>query len=252
MAEKAAFCVPIKGAMYTFEYRDTGGTWSTPERMVGGVRPAIGFTSPVCDELRITATSTDSVAVDWIHLAAMSIASGLTFDSSQGLSAEPQPTIQRPSSSGNNHFTFQVPETDSTTHTLTINGIAQRRLDIRQFFFAKTAWEPRLNYENGEQQLSGIVYLDQSTVSANYQSKSGAGRATAVEFQLETEDKALDLSHLEKNLTNDGFCLFVRDTLNPVLRQDYAYASNIRVTGITRTAFEKFTINAEIKEAFEQ
>ena len=84
---KMGLGVPIMGAVYTYEYRDTGGAWSSPKVMEGGANdPYKGFTSPECDELRITATTTASTEINRIHLAGLSISSGLVFDSSSGLS----------------------------------------------------------------------------------------------------------------------------------------------------------------------
>jgi hypothetical protein len=219
--------------------------------MTGGAnKVTIGFTSPVCDELRITATTTASTAIDRIHFAGLSISSGLVFDSSSGLSSEAQPTITRLSPT--NHYTFRVTTETATTHTVTITGIAQAKLDIRQMFFAELDWRPTINYANESDQGDELIYLDQSAGGSHYQTKTGGGRSQALGLIDETEANILDLLHLEKNQTVAGLCLFERDADSTTLRQDYAYAVNIRTAGVTPTAIDKYRAVLNIKEAFEQ
>lgn len=250
MAEKMGLSAPLLGAKYEYEYRNTAGSWSTIARMPGGANtPTIGFTTPViCDELRITATTTASTAIDRIHLAGLSIASGLIFDSSSGLSSEAQPTITRPDSV--NHYTFRVSTETATTHTLTITGIGQSKLDIRQVFFAKLTWQPAKNYETTSPTETGIKYIDQSTISFNQQKIDGGGRSDSLGLFLLTEDSILDLVDFEKNKTVYQLCLFERDADSVTVRQDYSFAASIRTTEIIPDADDTYSATLNIKEVF--
>lgn len=249
MAEKMGLSAPLLGAKYEYEYRDTGGAWSTIARMPGGANtPTIGFTAPPADELRITATTATSTAIDRIHLAGVSIASGLVFDSSSGLSSEAQPTITRPDST--NHYTFRVSTETATTHTLTITGIAQAKIDIRQIFFAKLTWQPSKNYDVESAIDTGISYIDQSTLSFNQQKYDGGGRSEQLGLSLQSEDSILDLIHFEKNQTINQLCLFERDADSVTLRQDHTFAVNIKTTNIKPVSDDIFNATLNIKEAF--
>lgn len=251
MANKMGLSVPLKNASYSFEYRDTGGAWSTPEAMTGGANNVYrGFTSPVCDELRITATSTVSAPIDRIHLAGLSISSGLVFDSSSGLVSEPQPVITRLSET--NHYTFKVTETDSTSHSLTITGIGQQKLDIRQIIFAKLTWSPDYNYDFGSTLQVSNSFQDQQSFDSRYQRKTFGGRSQTLQLNYQSEETLLDLAHLIKNLTCDGFCLFERDTETTPIRQDYHFAIQASMSGITDVAYDKKSTELTIKEAFNQ
>lgn len=251
MSERMGFSLPILGVEYSYEYRDTGESWIDGGVMSEGVhKRTIGFTSPLCDEIRFTASSNSSFTLDRFHLAGLSISEGLTFDSSSGLSDEPQPVIYRPSQT--NHFTFKLSESSATSHSFTIKGINQRKIDIRQLFFAKLEWQPVLNYANESPELTGFEYLDQKTRHSNYQKKISGGRVLDLQFNNQTEDHALDIVHIEKNKTEDGFLLFERDSESITLRQDYFFAANIRVTDLTPISINKFRITVNIKEAFEQ
>jgi len=249
MAEKMGLSAPLLGAKYEYEYRDTGGSWSAIARMPSGANtPTIGFTAPPADELRITATTATSTAIDRIHLAGVSIASGLVFDSYSGLSSEAQPTITRPDST--NHYTFRVSTETATTHTLTITGIAQAKLDIRQIFFAKLTWQPSKNYDVESSADTGISYINQSTLSFNQQKYDGGGRAEQLGLSLQSEDSILDLIHFEKNQTINQLCLFERDADSVTLRQDYAFAVNIKTTNIKPVSDDIFSATLNIKEVF--
>jgi len=252
MSEKMGLSAPLLGAKYEYEYRDTGGAWSTITRMPGGANtPTIGFTAPPADELRITATTANSTAIDRIHLAGVSIASGLVFDSSSGLSSEAQPTITRPDST--NHYTFRVSTETATTHTLTITGIAQAKIDIRQIFFAKLDWQPTgqsANYNNGSPRDTGEAYINQSTLSFNQQKRDGGGRVEALSLSGLTEDSILDLTYLEKTKTVGQFCLFERDADSVSVRQDYCLAVTIQTTDINPESINTFSATLNIKEAF--
>lgn len=249
MPERMGLAVPIVAAQYQWEYRNTGDDWTFGGVMRDGVHNrTIGFTAPACDELRLRAVGSSVSSANRVHLAGLSISEGLTFDIDGTVIA--QPTITRPSET--NHFTFRFDPVNESGIELVITGLAQRKLDIRQFFFAKLEWQPDRNYDNESAETSGVEYLDQTTRSSNYQNKVSGGRSLSLSFSLQTEETMLDLLHLEKNLTNQGFCLFERDADSAEVRQDYCFAVNLRVGETTPTAFNKYTINTQMKEAFEQ
>ena len=249
MPELMGLSAPLLGAKYEYEYRDTLGSWSTIARMPGGANtPTIGFTAPACDELRITATTVSSTAIDRIHLAGVSIASGLVFDSSSGLSGEAQPAITRPDAT--NHYTFRVSTETATIHTLTITGIAQAKIDIRQIFFAKLTLQPTVNYDATSPFSTGLKYIDQNTLSFNQQKFDGGGRSYELGLFLQTEDSILDLIEFEKNKTINQLCLFERDADSVTVRQDYCFAANIRMVGISPASDDKYSATLNIKETF--
>lgn len=250
--QKMGLSLPVMGAEYTYETRDTGGGWATAKVMEGGANNVYrGFTSPVCDELRITATTATSTAIDRIHLAGLSILTGLVFDSSSGLTAEAQPTNTRPATTA--HVTFRVTEETATTHVITITGIGQEQLDIRQIFFAKLTWLPDYNYSYASSFKVGNSFLSQQVIGSYYQHYSSGGRSQSLGLSNQSETAMLDLAYFINHQTVNGFCLFERDTVvTPLVRQDYVFAVFAQMGQISHNTFQYYSTELTITEAFEE
>jgi len=248
-ASQMALVKPLTDALYTYEYRDTGGAWSNEAPMTGGANnPYRNFVSPPCDELRITGKTGAASSVDRIHLSSVGTYGALVFDSSSGLVAEPAPSLERPHRT--NHITFRVDEEVSTSHTLTITGIGGVSMGFRQVVFGKTWWSPDMNYSYGSAFQNGAQFSSSQSNASLYQRKVFSGKGQALSLTEQAKDTLLDLDYLLSDLTIEGFCLFERDKNSAALDQSDVLPVFCSTSGITHTKYTHYSTSLTIKEAF--
>lgn len=208
--------VPNEKAVFRYEYRDTGGAWSSSLLMSGGAADQDKtFASPVCDELRITATYATAATFNRVHFSRLTITSGLVFTLNYG--ASDIVTIQTVETRVENtqNQTIRTTESAATTEVvITITGIAQQSLTFDQVILGLVDWIPAENFEDGSQYRQANRYSRQRTKTSSRNRLEDEARIMLLNFWNLTEDEFLDLQHLCDQVSTNGYVLIELDSAN--------------------------------------
>lgn len=220
---------PRENAIYRYEYRDTGGTWSPPQIMPGGAGDnRKTFTAPACDELRITAEYSEFLVFNKIHLSGLSIISGLGFQYDIGAGfglVQPQPAENPPRPKYDITYTSDGNLSSNSAGVL-ITGIGQALLTLDQVTFGQYDFVPVNTFSDETWPVSPTRYARQRVGQGNRQRIEDKTRIFELNFWNISETEYYQLDYVVNTLSASGYVLIDIDEDSTQNRDSFlAYVS---------------------------
>ena len=210
---KFTLTVPNEKAVFRFSFRNTGQPWPENQIMNGGAGDQDKtFSSPVCDELRITATFDTAEILDRVHFSNLSVTSGLRFMVTHGGSSQATTQTEEPRPKFSQNQTIRTEPKKSSEVEIVITGINQNTLTFDQVIFGKIDWSPKVSFSDASPYRNATRYSRQRIRSSSNQRLEDNARILPLLFFNITEDEYLDLEHLIDHVSNDGYCLVELDS----------------------------------------
>lgn len=241
-------CRPLSEATVTYAFRDSGGEFSEEIIMDRGINePSRNIIFPVCDEIRITATLPEIGEFDRVHLAGLNILDGLSFDIAGGDSID-QAVYARPKST--HRQTLRFDPVNTLTPTLTISGINQRQLQMRQMMFAKVGFTPEYCFDYGSIAQISNRFTPSQTGGSNYFQIADTTHGRAANFSNQSDDAVLDAEYFLDEILDRGYCLLEENDQS----DDHtdSYIARVSMSEVNPVAFNLNSFTLNYLEAFKQ
>ena len=249
-----AFKLPNNAATFRYSFRETGGAWPADVLMIGGNKDhLVPFTSPACDELRITATYTTSADFILAHLSKLSITTGLSFQVLTGVGSVTLRTTTAQATPTNpvrrHDQSIAIADLTANQVQIIITGIGQAKLDIGQIVFSSKEWTPSaLNYDNGAQLGGSYTYQRAQSTGGSTQSITSKLRSHSATFERLTDTEYKALIHIINYDSVGGLFVYQKDTAS-ALTED-SYLAQIMLSGnVTETLNNQNQLGIDIIEA---
>jgi len=219
---KMRISLPITDATYTYQTKDTGGSFTAAQTMVRGINEQTkNFVSDACDEVLISGAFTNAQVVDRVHLCGLSNLTGLSFSTTIGAASETFSQTAYAEPKGTHRQTMRPTATTSTTASLLITGVGQSKLNITQMVFATSGFLPSHNYDFGADESFADQYDEIESLGMIHAKLRDSKAQESITLHDFSDDELFSLRYMMDEKLVDRMCLFERDIEDDHWRSSY-------------------------------